>query len=904
MIKKNKLVACSSLLIRFLASNITKAAYIQLNPTLQDDSLYIFSPLTAQEYDDIINNPLIIDKNTFIDYEQTDNGLVKHYYSYGLKSGIISDTHKAGNFSGQNFNTPFFGLTISSTGYGAAININSGNIGDIRADFYNNSIVAPSGTYIAGGAIYVRMGSRINSITGDFINNRLISLNDNYGGAIDNYAGQIGSIDGKFIGNYTISSGYASGGAIVNESDFSTVGRIGTIRGLFANNYIISNATSAGTQDLRATGGAINNNINYANVGIEPVITSIEANFYNNYAESKADAGGGAIYNKSASIGNISGSFIGNYVKTSHATLLARGGAIWSNRDLMISANGQQNLFSGNYTLDSRGKIYNAIYLNGNGTLGAGLKLNFNVTNNGSIIFDDNIDSSNLYDINITGDSTGKVIFKNDVKNTRNINVTNATLRLSNGDYGSGVFNYSPNLLLNSSGFDINNGYMETVNLRNYVSNNSYLHLDVNPDTMTADILNINGNVNGVTKLIVYATSDKDIRNQGSITFATSQNDNDGHENSFEIFRVYKSPFLYDVLYTAHGSANKEWGLAMNDAINPDRDVDPEDDPTNVKVAPEVIAFSVLHAASIEQTRSMVSNIRNKVAANKTYYASCCGLYDQRYDVKPLYNAWVNPIYNTANIKSPMSFDADIWGLEAGFDIQENANNKLGVFASYRQGKYDINGRHQIKLKDVLISSNIDSKIDIDSYISGLYYRYDRRLFWAFATVYGGIQQADIKTNDGVKSDTDGIQFGVSAEFGKLFALRKDLTLEPSFGLSYTQIDFDRADDNVGKSAIYKTIRQTEAQLATKLEKTYWSENGVTKIHFKPSIIQPITTGDSVAVTGMHNINTYDDNTLIRMEVGGKIDINHNLSGYSFYNYTFGRSYNNTTLGMGFNYNW
>ena len=50
-------------------------------------------------------------------------------------------------------------------------------------------------------------------------------------------------------------------------------------------------------------------------------------------------------------------------------------------------------------------------------------------------------------------------------------------------------------------------------------------------------MLNVNGNVEGTTKLVLYPTSDKDIRGE-SILFAQSQNDTTGNADSFKVWRV------------------------------------------------------------------------------------------------------------------------------------------------------------------------------------------------------------------------------------------------------------------------------------------------------------------------------------------------------------------------------
>ena len=249
----------------------------------------------------------------------------------------------------------------------------------------------------------------------------------------------------------------------------------------------------------------------------------------------------------------------------------------------------------------------------------------------------------------------------------------------------------------------------------------------------------------------------------------------------------------------------------------------------------------------------------------------------------------------TATIDKPVKTDADIWGVEAGFDIQNDVNNTLGVFASYRKGEYDLSGKAD-KLR-----SNVGSEIDIDSYLAGLYYRYDKNMNWLFATVYGGVQQADAKTDDKIaKFDTDGIEFGAGIEAGHTFALSNDLTLDPSLGLYYTQINFDDAKDNVGKEYDWKDIKHLEAELGVKLEK----QIDYAKIYVKPSIIQTITSGDSVKITGLNKLSTYDDATLGRIELGGRYGFTDALSAYGWVNYTFGADYDATAFGAGLNYAW
>ena len=157
----------------------------------------------------------------------------------------------------------------------------------------------------------------------------------------------------------------------------------------------------------------------------------------------------------------------------------------------------------------------------------------------------------------------------------------------------------------------------------------------------------------------------------------------------------------------------------------------------NPRVVGEAIAYMGLPSAGIEQTRSMMQAVSDKVSATKVYYSKCCGFYDYVYNYGGLGNAWVNPVYSYGKVKSPYDYEAEISGLEAGFDIQSDVNHRLGVFASFRQGEYDFDGRGDDYM------SKVGSTIDIDSYILGLYHRYDAGKAWVMSQVFAGYQDVD-----------------------------------------------------------------------------------------------------------------------------------------------------------------
>ena len=870
-------------------------------------------------------------------------------YFYG---GVIYNDGTIGNITGDFIrNSAAASSAVSS---GGAID-NRGTIGDITGNFIRNS--ATSSSMSNGGAIYNK--SAIGDITGNFIGNTAGkggaifnsgTIGDITGNFIANYASIIGgainngstidSITGDFIGNYSSNShGYGGwGGAVYNS------GTIDRIAGDFIGNHIDSYGMGNS-----AEGGAIYNS---------GTISNITGNFIGNYIQND-DSGssnfmlGGAIRAAAAS-GNgsmtITGNFLYNYaVKNDKYNIqrYALGGAVYvgeENGPLTFKSQNQNLFFSGNYTKDVvRGKNYNAIFLD-TYNLAINHVINFDTSGGGAWIVNDSIegadtiswdmegkiDYSRRYNLAFTGDGvlnedglTDQYIsINNDIVNAGEVAVEGTTLRFgayqhedktANNWDGHGRFVASLNkdgtvnldaeavtsLSLNNAAFDLYNKYQDMVNLKGWkASGNSFLHVDVDVENLTADMLNINGNVEGTTKLVLYPTSNKDIRGE-SILFAQSTNDTTGNADSFKVWRVYRSPYMFETKYTKTGENANKWELEMNDTVNPDAGAEPDFPEINAigkaEVAPEVIGYQSVTAAAVAQNANLIYNVMNKVTDNRLYCPGC-GFYDYYWNGEAFHNLWVNPVYTSLSIKSPTEIDADVWGIEAGGDLQHDLNNKLGLFVSYRKGSYDMNGdgKHYY--------STVGSEIDIDSYLAGLYYRYDRNNWYAFATLYGGIQQADIKTDDGIKSDTDGVEFGASLEAGYDYNLTDTVYLTPSLGVFYTQVNYDDATDSVGKKAEYNDLKQIELEAGVKLTKAFRLDEGYANVYVKPSVVQTLVDGDEVTITGLGKVNTLDDETLGRIELGGRYGFTDQLSAYGWANYTFGSDYDATTVGLGLNY--
>ena len=869
-------------------------------------------------------------------YDYQNNDSSREYFT-------SSQRDLSGNVIGD-----FAGSRQSASG-AAVYNGKDRSIESIVGDFIHNTVAATDRPE-KGGAIYSQ--GTIGKISGNFVGNAVVSQKDTHanGGAVYNDKGSIGQIEGNFIGNYTMASEYnsANGGAVYNE------GKIGKINGDFvanktstAESYVyggaifnldtidtingnfIGNSVSTSGYYSYAYGGAVHNTS-------DSTIGNLHGNFINNFAFSAdSSAYGGAIYN-AGNIGSVSGDLIANH--TSASDLLALGGAVYTSSDMTFSAGGKVRTISGNYTEDTkRGKNYNGLFVY---KLSSSLPtITFDTAGGGAWVINDNIEggTDNLfsvgyktqYNLSFTGDGVLNedgltdqyVSINNDIVNAGEVTVEGTTLRFGayqhedktakNRD-GHGRFLAAlkadgtadldaeavTSLSLNNAAFDLYNKYQDMVNLKGWkASGNSFLHVDVDVENLTADMLNVNGNVEGTTRLVLYPTSDKDIRGE-SILFAQSQNDTKGNKDSFKVWRVYRSPYMFETKYTKTGENANKWELEMNDTVNPDAGAEPDFPEINAigkaEVAPEVIGYQSVTAAAVAQNANLIYNVMNKVTDNRLYCPGC-GFYDYYWNGEAFHNLWVNPVYTSLSIKSPTEIDADVWGIEAGGDLQHDLNNKLGLFVSYRKGNYDMNGdgKHYY--------STVGSEIDIDSYLAGLYYRYDRNNWYAFATLYGGIQQADIKTDDGIKSDTDGVEFGASLEAGYDYNLTDTVYLTPSLGVFYTQVNYDDATDSVGKKAEYNDLKQIELEAGVKLTKAFRLDEGYANVYVKPSVVQTLVDGDEVNITGLGKVNTLDDETLGRIELGGRYGFTDQLSAYGWANYTFGSDYDATTVGLGLN---
>lgn len=401
------------------------------------------------------------------------------------------------------------------------------------------------------------------------------------------------------------------------------------------------------------------------------------------------------------------------------------------------------------------------------------------------------------------------------------------------------------------------------------------LKLDVDALNNLADMLVIEGDVIGTTGLELKFVSQDE--NSAPIQIVKAENDDETTVADFVISSVDGSPFAWYSKKQADG-----W------YINFDRQV----------VLGEVGGYIGLLSASFEQTRNMTQNIKSKVYATRGYNKLMAEKFKKNYNCcdDAAYNVWVAPVYSNPKVKAPFEFEAEISGLEAGVDLLSKPHHKIGVFASYRKGKYAFTGDG----KKYKMESKAD--VTIDSYLLGLYYNWHRNEVWGFATVYGGAQRADVSARNRIKADADALELGASVELGYTYAVNDKYNVEPSIRAEYTMLNYENIKDNAGKKADYHLASQTEIEAGVKLQRVWELDDGAAEIYVKPAVVQTITTGNNVTLTGMGKVKSLENETLGRISVGGGYNVTKDLTIKSDVVYTYNHNYEDASINFGVNY--
>lgn len=540
------------------------------------------------------------------------------------------------------------------------------------------------------------------------------------------------------------------------------------------------------------------------------------------------------------------------------------GGAIWSEADINIGANNKHEVeFTGN----TANGLSNAIYM-----ANSSATLNLIASNESSITFNDGISGIQGYGLNINGD--GKIFLNQKVDNVGNVNIKGSQVYVKEDSFLN-----DSDIILSGGELHFNNSQMfDEINLKSLTGNGGTLHIDADTFKGTADTLKIE-NLYGTVKIIVHnflssphlfrSLNEENKEEKTGFEFAEITRENKGN---FDILRVEGSALEWEAKATTFEDGTASWIMDVRDSYG-----------RKSLVTAETISYLGLNNAALQQTDSLLHNLNNQNYSNQFAGISS-------------YHSWMTPVYSSVHQSNPVDFEAKISGLDFGGDVQPDAYNRYGTFFSYRQGHYDFNGDSNLYYSDT------KSKIDINSYLAGLYYRYQRSNLWAMGSLFGGLQKANLKTDDGVSTNTSGIQYGMNISSGYLIEYKQDFNLEPSMSLSYNRISFDDINDDYGKTASFENASQIEIEAGLKVEKTLNIKDVETKVSFKPSIVQTFVSGDDVHITSLNNVNTMKDRTLGRTTIGLSTSLNEQLKTYGTASYTFGNGYQDTAFNLGLNY--
>lgn len=322
--------------------------------------------------------------------------------SYGGAIGVYSLGGVIQNLDGQigNINGDFIGNSAAASYlYGGVIyngvyySATPAIIGDISGRFENNSAVSDSTYYAIIGSVISNATGQMGNVSADFKNNTATAENGIVAGILSNQ-GTIGNISGNFEDN-RITAGLMALGFLYNDEGK----QMGTISADFKGNSVTGSTVYGGVMNQgtinQIVGSTFEGNISQATTG---------------------NAVGGALMNYSGSAitnGLVNVKFLDNAVISGSG---ASGGAIYSATNLAVIADGSVgdgvSTFKGNYYQVTGGdKIYEAVWMSG-----ASRVLTLEAKNGGTINLYDYISGSAGFDTVITGDSTGTVNLYNDIK--------------------------------------------------------------------------------------------------------------------------------------------------------------------------------------------------------------------------------------------------------------------------------------------------------------------------------------------------------------------------------------------------------------------------------------------------------------------------------------------------------
>ena len=721
-----------------------------------------------------INNYGEIDgiDGTFIENSASDRG------GAIFNQGQIKDI--AGNFIG---NTSYSGGAIR----------NDKTIGQISASFINN--VSESG----GGAIY-NSGNLSKISNSEFKSNR-----GKKGGAIflASRAEQLEVENTNFVGNNA-----EDGGAISNISNYG----VSVKSSRFENNsakyggaisdWVSGSEMSVANSAFIANKGALGGAIAVWETAANKILIS-GSEFERNESQM-----GGAIFNRGDGMVVENSSFKGN-------TVSSAGGAIYSEGDLTVRADGGVSVFSGNVAAGES----NAVYMD------KGKTLSLETLNGGNIVSDDGFTGSeDGWRLLLSGDDSGEITLNGEIKNAEIVSgiakgngLTGvADAAVTNIAGGNLIGNGTNSLAMNGGLVNIQSLGFERLQLKNLALNGGKLDIyNVNADLENVKMGEMSAEeVSGDLALVEVKSLDVLSDGEAETTHVMFADNNIlAGQVASQIAESAGPVYNYDVEYLPE---NGEFTFTRRERKD--------------KFNPEVLESGMAVVASIGVLND---EIYSRVLADADRTAFRKGAAEAGG------GAWVKPFASSDDLefKNYHGADARFNGVIAGADsrVKTYGNGVAAVYSAY--GAY-ADGEAEFAA----------GKIEQNAWYLGAGANfYKGSAFWGITANAGYARK---KANDFDKNGKfDAWLGGIGAKFGYNCVLGNGWTVQPNFYATYTYADAE--DYTTGKNAevAFDGLSMYELAPGLKIEKAF---NDELQVYAKGRYVYTGTGLQHVTANGVH----------------------------------------------------
>lgn len=714
-----------------------------------------------------INNYGEIDgiDGTFIENSASDRG------GAIFNQGQIKDI--AGNFIG---NTSYSGGAIR----------NDKTIGQISASFINN--VSESN----GGAIY-NNGNLSKISNSEFRNN-----GGKNGGAIflASRAKQLKVEYANFVGNNA-----EDGGAISNISNYG----VSVKSSRFENNsakyggaisdWVSGSEMSVANSAFIANKGALGGAIAVWETAANKILIS-GSEFERNESQM-----GGAIFNRGDGMVVENSSFKGN-------TVSSAGGAIYSEGDLTVRADGGVSVFSGNVAAGES----NAVYMD------KGKTLSLETLNGGNIVSDDGFTGSeDGWRLLLSGDGSGEITLNGEIKNAEIVSgLSDAPVSVTNIASGNLIGNGSNSLEINSGLVNILSLGLERLQLKNLTLNGGKLDIyNVNVDLENVKMGEMSAeDVSGDLALVEVKSLDVLSDGEAETTHVMFADNNIlAGQVASQIAESAGPVYNYDVEYLPE---NGEFTFTRRERKD--------------KFNPEVLESGMAVVASIGVLND---EIYSRVLADADRTAFRKGAAEAGG------GAWVKPFASSDDLefKNYHGADARFNGVIAGADsrVKTYGNGVAAVYSAY--GAY-ADGEAEFAA----------GKIEQNAWYLGAGANfYKGSAFWGITANAGYARK---KANDFDKNGKfDAWLGGIGAKFGYNCVLGNGWTVQPNFYATYTYADAE--DYTTGKNAevAFDGLSMYELAPGLKIEKAF---NDELQVYAKGRYVYTGTGLQHVTANGVH----------------------------------------------------